>query len=242
MRSLLCLPFLLAPFAAAADSIDHAKEYDACLALAETRPESAFDSALAWAGLGGGDAAQHCAGVALIRMGKPDHGAQRLETLAKTSRSTGAQLRAAVLGQSAQGWMLAGQLERAEGALDAAIQIDALDATLYADRAQIRGLRKDYAGALRDADTAIRMGGEEAHLFRAAALRGLSRCEEALDAAAIAGRLAPGLPDIALERGYCLRELGRIDEARTAFLAAAQAQDDQVAEPARFALQALSGG
>ncbi|MEM6491950.1 MAG: hypothetical protein AAF684_08665 [Pseudomonadota bacterium] len=237
---------LFTPFAlpAAAQPIDHAKEYDACLALAETRPASAFDSALSWAGLGGGDAAQHCAGVALIRMGKPDHGAQRLETLATASTSAGARLRAALLGQAAQGWMLAGELERAEGALNAAIRLDALDSALFADRSQIRGLRKDYDGALRDADTAIRMGGRgaEAHLFRAAALRGLNRCAEALEASGQADALAPGLPDVALERGYCLRDLGRRAEAQAAFLAAAQATDETVAEPARFALQALEGG
>jgi len=49
-----------------AQEIDHAERYEDCMAEAKTAPHRAFEMALSWRGLGGGDAAEHCAGAALI--------------------------------------------------------------------------------------------------------------------------------------------------------------------------------
>ena len=193
--------------------------------------------------MGGGDAAQHCAGVALIRMGKPDHGAQRLQTLAQTSSSAPPALRADLLAQAAQGWLLADLPDRAEAAIDAAVEIAPLTPAFFADRAQIRGVLGDFDGALADADSALRLGDPtpDPLLFKAAALRRLDRCAEALAAADQAYTLAPGLPDIALERGYCLARLGRREAARAAFIAASQNGGELgVGEAARLALEQLN--
>ena len=63
------VPLLLAALAvtpARAAEIDHAEEYAACMALVEEDAEEAFETALAWESMGGGNAARHCAAVALI--------------------------------------------------------------------------------------------------------------------------------------------------------------------------------
>jgi hypothetical protein len=47
------------------DPKQHLK-YQQCLLLTKTDPDAAFDMALAWQDLGGGDAAGHCVAAALV--------------------------------------------------------------------------------------------------------------------------------------------------------------------------------
>ncbi len=72
----------VAPAAAAAE-IDHAREYGACMTLVQRDAEEAFESALAWRDMGGGDAASHCVAAALLGLKQYAEAARRFETLAR---------------------------------------------------------------------------------------------------------------------------------------------------------------
>ena len=71
--------------------------------LARTDPNTAFEAALAWQELGGGEAARHCSAVALIGLGQYGQAATRLEDLAKAMKAADGPSRAAILGQADAG-------------------------------------------------------------------------------------------------------------------------------------------
>ena len=62
-----------------------AAEYQKCMTLARRRPQDGFEMAIGWRSLGGGDAADHCAAVALIELEQFGEAAKRLERLAQIS-------------------------------------------------------------------------------------------------------------------------------------------------------------
>jgi len=62
-----------------------AAEYQRCMILARKRPQEGFETAIGWRSLGGGDAADHCAAVALIELEQYGEAAKRLERLAQIS-------------------------------------------------------------------------------------------------------------------------------------------------------------
>ena len=68
---------------AEAEELNHPREYARCMGLAPSDPNEAFEIATAWKNLGGGDAAEHCAAVALLHSGQPQFAARRLELLAE---------------------------------------------------------------------------------------------------------------------------------------------------------------
>lgn len=204
----------------AGQEVDHAHQYEACMRLVKRNAADAFESALAWADLGGGDAAQHCAAIALFEMGKYDHAARRMQLIAESSTSLEAPLRADLLAQAAQGWMLSENLPQAEAALDAAIKLKPRDPELFIDRGMIRGQRADYQGSLADLQRAIIQGTTRpaAFVYRASARRHLGQLQGALEDADEALRLEPKHPDALLERGLIYRALGRLEPARQDWL------------------------
>ena len=91
----------------AAEAIDPSVQYEHCVALARSKPDQGWEESLAWGSLGGGDEARHCGAVALFGLKQYAESAMRLEALAQTSRKA-ARLRAGMLAQAGQGWMMAG--------------------------------------------------------------------------------------------------------------------------------------
>jgi len=209
---ILAAAFAVVAFTAHAKVIDHAYQYKACMELAKDAPQEAFESALTWRGLGGGDAADHCLAVALIGLGQHAEAAARLEALAGKAKQDAA-VKAGLLAHAAQAWILSGQAMRAESVLTAALKLTPSDGALMIDRAQARAGQKDYEGAVKDLSKAIELNGlaADAFVFRAAAYRHLDRLELALADVERALALDPGHPDGLLERGI-LRRL-RDDEA-----------------------------
>ncbi|HXQ41899.1 MAG TPA: hypothetical protein VN821_11560, partial [Candidatus Udaeobacter sp.] len=57
-------------------------QYDRCLAMTRADPQKALAQAEFWHEQGGGFPAEHCAGVALIGLGRYGEAAQRLQNLA----------------------------------------------------------------------------------------------------------------------------------------------------------------
>ena len=209
----------LAVVPAAAAEIDHAREYSACMTLVQRDAEEAFESALAWRDMGGGDAASHCVAAALLGLKQYAEAARRFETLARKIKAK-PRFKAALLAHAAQAWLLDGKPERADGVLTAALTLDPEAPDLHIDRAVARAAMKLYREAVGDLDRAIELdpGRADAFVFRASAYRyldSLDRAEaDAERALALDGRHPEGL----LERGMVRRLKGDDDGARRDWL------------------------
>ncbi len=217
-----------------AAEINHAREYQTCMKLARAKPEEGLESALAWRGLGGGNAAEHCVIVAMIELKYYDVAARRLEVLAQTMRRE-APLRADVLGQAGQAWLLAGDAVRAEANLTAALGLVPGHPDHLVDRARARAAIGDYRGSVADLDNAIAADPRraDAYVFRAAAYRYLDERSKALADVEMALRLAPDDGEALLERGILKRLAGDNDGARRDWVRVLELFPDS--EPGRLA-------
>jgi regulator of sirC expression with transglutaminase-like and TPR domain len=242
---LLCLCLSLAAGSAAAASPPAAGEeqrrYDQCISLARSKPADGWENALAWQGLGGGEAARHCAAVALIGLGEHEEAAMRLESLAQESRR-GAQVRAGMLGLAAQAWLQAGQVQQALNDQSAALRLAPKDVDLLIDRATTYGTAGDVAAALSDLTQALALAPKRADAFalRATAHRlqgDLSAAERDVSAAL---KLDPNQAEALLEAGVTARLRAQPAQARRVWLKLLQvAPDSPAAEAARQNIERL---
>lgn len=229
------------PLLAAAAAAQAPMTYGRCMAMSRSDPTAAFDAAVSWRGLGGGEAAEHCAAAALVGMGETAEGARRLEDLAQRLRA-GAPVRAELLAQAAQAWLAAGDIGRAENVLNAAIGLAPKDASLYVDRAAVRAQRQDYEAAADDLDQAIAFDpyDVDALALRASARRRLGDTEGALWDAEEALRADSGSTAALLERGILRRAGGDIAGARQDWLRILQiAPDGPAGDAARAEIEQL---
>ncbi|MBI4183496.1 MAG: tetratricopeptide repeat protein [Proteobacteria bacterium] len=237
---------LVLPWAAAGASPEKPapERYRECVALARSDPEKGFEAAIAWRDAFGGDPARHCVAVALIGLGKFAEAARRLEALAEEMR-TPPEPRAEALGQAAQAWMLAGDHERANAVLGAALELvpaGPLAAGLLTDRGVVLASARNYWEAIDDFSRAIDIAPGEAdvYVFRAAAYRYVDSPELAMDDLERALALAPDHPQALLERGILRRMGNDIKGARADWLKViTQAPDSQTAEIARANIERL---
>jgi tetratricopeptide (TPR) repeat protein len=203
----------------AGEGIDNAAQYKHCIALARQKPQEGWEEALAWTSLGGGDAARHCGAVALIGLRQYEEAASRLEDLAASSRAD-AKLRAGMLAQAGQAWLLAKNPDRANAAQTAALKLvpDAPD--LLVDRSQSLAEVNNYKEALKDLDRALKVAPDrvDALTFRAAAKRFLDDRKGAEADIARALTLDPQYQDAWLESGILKRLAGDDAQARQAWL------------------------
>jgi len=193
------------------EGVDHAARYRACMAMVEKNPQQAFGEAARWRDLGGGEGAEHCAAVALIGLGQYREAASRLEELALDSKRP-PQMKARILSQASQAWLLADMAERAEATATAALTLSPEDASILIDRAQARAFLKDYKGALADLDASLQRhpGDIDALVFRATAKRFLDDLSGAAVDIEAALRVNGTQPDALLERGI-LKRLSKND-------------------------------
>jgi tetratricopeptide (TPR) repeat protein len=230
--------------ASAAAAAEDARRYAECIALAQRKPTDGWETALAWSSLGGGEAARHCAAVALIGLGHLEEAATRLERLAQESRREAA-LRAEMLGQAAQAWLLAGQRERAIGTLDAALKLapDAVD--LLVDRALAQAEGGDYRAALADLDHAVKAAPRRADVLalRAAAKRRLGDAAGAEEDVMSALEIEPDQPDALIESGILQLQRGDVAAARRDWRRVLELQPDgPAADAARRHIETLDAG
>jgi len=223
------------------EEIDHAARYRACMAMVEKNPKQAFSDALRWRDLGGHEGASHCAAVALIGLEQYREAASRLEELALDSKRA-PQLKAGILVQASQAWLLAGMAERAEAVATAALTLFPDNAGILIDRAQARAHLKDYEGTLEDLDASLILhaGDADALVFRATAKRFLEDIPGAAADIEAALQINISHPDALLERGI-LRRLSNYDEgAREDWLMVLSiAPDSGAAEAARVNLEKM---
>jgi tetratricopeptide (TPR) repeat protein len=208
-----------ASMSAWAQQIDPRREYASCMAEARSNPKDGFDHATHWLGLGGGDAARHCQGAALIGMGQHEEGARRIEALAQDMRAESV-FRAELLAQAAQGWMLAGKPDKAEATLNAAIKLAPEDVELYIDRAQALAQRGDLEGAVADLNLVLKRDPlkSDAYVFRASAYRQLGKTDLASADLVTALQINPLHVEAFLERGMLNRLAGNTAAARRDWL------------------------
>jgi regulator of sirC expression with transglutaminase-like and TPR domain len=177
-------------------------EYERCLGLLTTEPESAEAVARAWVERGGGEPAVHCLALSRLALGEPVPAAEDLERLASASASP-ASIRAALLEQATQAWLMAGVASRARTTATSALALTPDDPTLLIERATAV-LQLDRPGeAAVDLDRALSLDPRRADalVLRAAALRQTERVADALADAEAALRLDPDNAEALLERG-----------------------------------------
>jgi len=130
----------LLPHSAEAD----AATYDHCMQLARQEPAAAKKLADGWHERGGAHPAEHCAAVALIGLKQYAPAATRLEALAQDMLNSPMSLRADVLEQAGQAWLLAGDPGRAYAADGMALNLRPGDPGLLVDRAEAAGAARWY--------------------------------------------------------------------------------------------------
>lgn len=195
------------------------REYQNCLLLAHQQPARAVQTAKDWEARTGGTPAGHCAALALLGLGRYADAARKLETLADDPRA--ARLRADLLGQAGNAWLIAGRPGDARRVLDKAIALRADDVDLLIDRGLALATLKKYWEALVDLNRALGLDPKraEALVFRASAHRQIDALDLAEDDITKALRLAPSDPDALMELAMILRGKGDADGARRAWRA-----------------------
>ncbi|MGH7113436.1 MAG: tetratricopeptide repeat protein [Stellaceae bacterium] len=201
-----------APQTAAAD----AETYARCMKLARADPHAAQSLARSWLARGGAHPAAHCAAVALITLGEYQKGATRLQALAKAMTTAPAALRADVLDQAAQAWLLAGDPVRAYATAGEAVSLQPSDPNLLIDRAEAAAEAGYLNRAVADLDRVLKTNPDQvdALIYRASAYRALDRLDPARADIDKALARAPHSPAALLERGNIRRLEGNAAGAR----------------------------
>jgi len=188
-----------------------AERYRTCLDTVRQNAEAGFERARDWRIQGGGIPSRHCAAMALIALEKFGPAAQMLEQIARDMEAdTGIAVRADMLAQAGQAWIMQGDAVRAIAAQTAALKLLPDDIDILIDRAVGLGGAGRYWEAIDDLNRVIELRPElaEAYVYRASAYRLVEAPELALDDVGEALRLAPDQPDALLERGMLRRVTG----------------------------------
>ncbi|HTV44431.1 MAG TPA: tetratricopeptide repeat protein [Stellaceae bacterium] len=202
-----------APRSAAADAATYAH----CMQLAKDHPHAAQALAATWLVHGGAHPARHCAAVALITLGKYQEGARRLQELAKAMTTAPASLRADVLDQAAQAWLLAGDPVRAYAVAGQALSMQPDDPDLLIDHAEAAASAGYLDRAVADLDRVLKAHPDrlDALIYRASAYRTLDRLNPARADIDKALAEAPHSAAALLERGNIRRLEGDSAGARS---------------------------
>jgi tetratricopeptide (TPR) repeat protein len=190
--------------------------YERCLALAKTDPAAARDMAEHWQSHGGAHPADHCYAVALVGLKQYKDGATHLEALAKAMDHAPDSLRADVLDQAAQAWLLQGDPARAYADDTAALNLLPSEPDLLVDRAEAAGSEGWFDKSVADLDKVLASDPNrvDALVYRASADRELGKLDVALIDVDKALSVAPDSVSALLERGDILRLKGDDNGAR----------------------------
>jgi tetratricopeptide (TPR) repeat protein len=193
-----------------------AREYAACMQLARIDPRAAHTSALAWRKAGGGDAAIHCVAVAVLGLGQYSQAATMLEELGARGDPARPDLKAGLLNQAANAWMITGRPEKALKLTRQAIKLQPGNIELYLDASIAEAGLGRYWKALDALNTALEIDETRADalVFRASAWRKVGAPDLADQDIKAALRIRPDNPDALLERGLLQKGRGNIAAAR----------------------------
>lgn len=218
--------------------------YEVCLMTAKNEPDKGFEMAGKWLTLGGGAPAKHCEAIALIGMKEYSEAATRLEALAKLNEEES--VKAGVLSQAGQAWLLEGDLTRAldaqSQALDAMPVRNRQHANILVDRAATYADAGKYTEAVLDLDASLSIEPKnpDALAFRASARRHLNDVDVALVDAEQAVALDPHNIIGLLERGIIYKLKKKNDAARQDWLRIIQiAPDSEAGKAARTNIERM---
>jgi len=156
MIAALFLPFALMQSDLSAGGADR---YAQCLDMVEDDAAAGYEAAMAWAADTNSVNAYRCAAVALLEQGRTEDGARRLESLAVAVNPANASLRAELLSQAGNAWLLARDAGQARSAFTRAIATMAPGAQelpdMLIDRSLAYTLEGDHRLAEEDLSAAL---------------------------------------------------------------------------------------
>lgn len=232
--------FVLLATAALSVSDDFA--YDACLKKADRRPDEAFVMANEWLQNGDDPAAEHCAAVALVTLKQFGEAARRLDVLARKPSAGNAEVRAQLLGQAGNAWLLAGQPELATASFTAALALMPGEAEYLVDRARASALARKWAAAEADLSAALTAepGNVAALVLRASARRAQKNIKGAMGDVTQALLMQDDNVEALVERGLLRAAQGDKAGARQDFMSVlAKAPESEAAASARLEIEKL---
>jgi regulator of sirC expression with transglutaminase-like and TPR domain len=227
--------------AAAADS-PAPYDYNACLKLSDRHPDEALEMAMNALGEGDDAGAEHCAAVALVGLKQYGEAARRLDLLARKGSAGNAEVRAQILGQAGNAWILAGQPELATASFTAALALMPAEAEYLIDRARASALSKKWAAAETDLSAALASepGNVPALVLRASARRAQKNIKGAVGDVTQALLLQEDNVEALAERGLLRATQGDKAGARQDFLAVLEkAPYSEAAASARMEIEKL---
>jgi tetratricopeptide (TPR) repeat protein len=219
-----------------------ADRYQTCLNNALSMPDGAYEDAMAWRAEGGGAPAEHCAAVALTGLRKYEEAAARLDRLASSPSAGDVSLRAQILAQAGNAWLLAGRPEQAIQSFNAALSLAPDDPDTLMDRARASAIKENWAGAERDLSAALAANPSsvDALVLRASARRAQGNVKGAEGDITRALLLDANSLNALVEYGLIRAAKGDKGGAREAFLAVlAKAPDSPAADSARAEIARL---
>jgi tetratricopeptide (TPR) repeat protein len=140
---------LLLPFALMQSGAAHVSDrFAQCVAVVDEDASRGYEEAMAWAAEAQSVHAYRCAAMALIAQNRHHEGARRLESLASAVNPAEAGLRAELLSQAGNAWLLAREPARGRSAFTRAIVTLESDPTqlpdLLIDRARAYAMERDW--------------------------------------------------------------------------------------------------
>lgn len=164
---LLPLALLQTGFATAASSD---ARFAQCLALIEQDPARAYEEGMAWAAEAQALNAYRCAAYALVAQNRADEGARRLESLATAVNPDDTALRAELLSQAGNAWLLAREPARARAVLTRAIAVMDSDPAqlpdLLIDRSRAYAMEGEWRRAEEDLSRSLDLRAQDALALR----------------------------------------------------------------------------
>ena len=231
---------------AAADSGPAPYDYNACLKLADRHPDEALEMAMNARGTGEDSkedaGAEHCAAVALVGLKQYGEAARRLDKLARSGAAGNAEVRAQLLGQAGNAWILAGQPELATASFTAALSLMPGEAEYLIDRSRASALSKKWSAAETDLTAALASepGNVQALVLRASARRAQKNIKGAVGDVTQALLLKEDNVEALVERGLLRAAQGDKAGARQDFLAVLEkAPYSEAAASARMEIEKL---
>lgn len=223
-----------------ATQAEAARSYQACLAAVRTNAATALSQAEAWVRAGGGAPADHCAGLALVELGRLAEAAARLE--AASSHAKRPDLGADLLDQAGNVWLMEGSFNKAYGAFTRSLALRPNQPHVMVDRARALGAQDDWEGVITELGKVLKLAPHnvEAHTLRAGARRRLGDLGGARGDIEAALAAAPSDPDALLERG-AIRHLASDDAGARADWTEVlrKAPESPAADAARINMEAL---
>ena len=216
--------------------------YNECLKKADRHPDEALEMAMNALGEGDDAGAEHCAAVALVGLKQFGEAARRLDKLARKGSAGGVEVRAQLMDQAGNAWLLAGQPELATASFTAALTLMPTEADYLIDRARASAALKKWPAAEADLSAAMvaEPGNVQALVLRSSARRAQKNVQGAMGDVTQALELDPENVEALVERGLLRAAQGDKAGARKDFLAVLErAPDGDAAASARVEIEKL---